>query len=78
MPSPREKYLSRSAPPAQATEKRPAMRLHVHILDKSFVLNAARERKTLGATVAAQRFDRMARPRHATARADPAVLASAA
>ena len=44
--------------------KRPAMRLHVHILDKSFVLNVGKGTQDLKwlATVAAQRFDRMARP----------------
>ena len=42
-------------------KKQPAIRLHVHILDKSFAMNVGRGTQDLKwlATVAAQRFDRM-------------------
>ncbi len=45
-------------------KKKPAIRLHVHILDKSFPMNVGRGTQDLKwlATVAAQRFDRLARP----------------
>ena len=60
-----EKYLSpQRRRQRKQLKKRPAMRLHVHILDKSFVLNVGKGTQDLKwlATVAAQRFDRMARP----------------
>lgn len=42
-------------------KKQPAIRLHIHILDKSFAMNVGRGTQDLKwlATVAAQRFDRM-------------------
>lgn len=64
-PSPPNKDNNRHSPQRRRQikqlQKQPAIRLHIHILDKSFAMNVGRGTQDLKwlATVAAQRFDRI-------------------